>query len=230
LEKEKQKPKSKDRVEAEKETVDVESELSKLEQEVKMEGEQKESDTSTYQQLTGTGILQRGKPQVARPHTLEMPKWTGYPWMYSKPSDPKFVTSWYVDWCDLILKWCQFNVVHIMGLTDFKATEPFDRLPEKESRELLQYIVDRGLGKWIDKDRTAARIMWRSLDEWANDIYEWAYDNGVEMLDIFAIKSAKENFASLPVSDMKDAMEILTKRKLAKWIDKSHEQAKLILQ
>jgi hypothetical protein len=90
--------------------------------------------------------------------------------------------------------------------------------------------VNRGLGKWIDKDKTVARIMWRSLEEWVNEMYEWAYNNGVEMLDMFSVKSANRDFSSLPVSDIRSVMELMAKNKMIKWVDKKHEQAKLIFQ
>jgi len=142
------------------------------------------------------------------------------------------VDSWLRDWCDLVLRWCQFdvNVHHVVGLKDFKASKPFDVLPEMEVREILQHLVDRGLAKWIGKDKTVARIMWRSLEEWANDIYQWAYNNGKDMLDRFAIQSANKDFSSLPKPDIESVLEIMVKKKMLKWIGKKHRQAKLIYQ
>ena len=73
-----------------------------------------------------------------------------------------------------------------------------------------------------------ARITWRSFEEWASDIHQWAFDNGVENLDTFAIRSANKDFSTLPLLDIKSIMEIMVKKKMLKWIDRKHEQAKLL--
>lgn len=235
MEKEKQKDKSKMTAQdqkgtAGKEGIDIDQELKRLEQEVRKESESKGANQSAENQLLRTDGLSKAE---AAPHgeaTLTLPEWIQYPWMYVKPTKTEHLDSWLKDWCDLLLKWCQLTVHHVVGLKDFKTSRPFDRLPEEELRDIIQHIVDRGLGKWIDKDKTVARIMWRSPEEWVTDVYDWAYNNGVELLDMFAIKSANRDFSSLPVSDMRMIMELMAKNRMIKWIDKKHEQAKLIFQ
>jgi hypothetical protein len=235
LEKEKRKDKQKTaaqdrKVTLETEGIDIDQEFSRLEQEVKQEGENAGIDQSGQRIGKNTTAVLRAEPAQVGEATLALPDWVQYPWMYARPTKPEFLDSWLRDWCDLILKWCQLTVHHVVGLKDFKTARPFDRLPEKELRDIIQHIVDRGLGKWIDKDRTVARIMWRSLEEWVNDVYNWAYNNGIELLDMFAVKSANRDFSSLPVSDIRMVMELMVKNRMIKWIDKKHEQAKLIFQ
>jgi hypothetical protein len=235
LEKEKQKGKSRmtaqdQKVASEREEMNIDQELKRLEEEVKEENESAQAGTSVQKQELGTDMISRTNIAPRGEAALTLPDWVQYPWMYTEPTKPEFLDSWLRDWCDLILKWCQLTVLHVAGLKDFKTSKPFDKLPEKELRDLIQHIVDRGLGKWIDKDKTVARIMWRSLDEWVNEVYNWAYKNGVELLDLFAIRSANRDFSSLPVSDIRSIMELMAKNKMIKWIDKKHEQARLILQ
>nr|MDO8099289.1 hypothetical protein [Candidatus Njordarchaeota archaeon] len=228
-EKEKRKVKGEDQAaDTEKEGIDVESELRRLEEEVKMESRERMMEASTQQEQT----MSVNKTQLLGKTTFECPDWANLPWMKRKPSRAEDVDSWLRDWCDLVLKWCQLdvNVHHVVGLKDFKVSKPFDALPEMELREILQHLVDRGLAKWIGKDKTVARIMWRSLEEWANDVYQWAYNNGVEMLDRFAIQGANKDFSSLPKPDIEGVLEVMVKKKMLKWIDKKHEQAKLIYQ
>jgi hypothetical protein len=235
LEKEKQKDKPKMTAQhqkgaAEKEGIDIDQELKRLEQEVRKESESKGANQSAGKQLLKTDGLSKAEAAQHGEGALTLPEWIQYPWMYAKPTKAEHLDSWLKDWCDLLLKWCQLTVHHVVGLKDFKTSRPFDRLPEEELRDIIQHIVETGLGKWIDKDKTVARIMWRSLEEWVNDVYDWAYNNGVELLDMFAIKSANKDFSSLPVSDMRSVMELMAKNKMIKWIDKKHEQAKLIFQ
>jgi hypothetical protein len=211
-----------------KEGPDVDSELRRLEQQVAVEGRDRTIGKSSNQtEIQGAN---EEEIQPTSGTVMEYPKWIDYPWMYSRPVKLEFLDSWLKDWCDLILKWCQSTVHHVAGLKDFVTSKPFDRLPEKELRDILQYVVDRGLGKWIDKEKTVVRVMWRSLEEWASELYEWAYDNGVDMLDIFLIKSANKAFSTLPVSDIRAVMDLMVKNKQMKWIDKNHEQGKLIIQ
>lgn len=228
---EKQKEKSKVKVEdqavdAEEEGSGVESELRRLEQEVDKESRYGETEASTQQQQT----LSRDKTQALGEATFQWPEWVNFPWMMKKPTRAEDLDSWLRDWCDLVLKWCQSTVRHVVGLKDFKTSKYFDELPEMELRDILQHLVDRGLAKWIGKDRTVARIMWRSLEEWANDVYQWAYKNGEEHLDRFRIQSAKEDFSSLPNPEINMVLETMVKKKTLKWVDKKHEQAKLIYQ
>jgi hypothetical protein len=235
LEKEKQKEKPKTIAQERKDTmgregIDIDLELKKLEQEVKNESESVGADLSTQKQGLKAETLAKDQTALGSEAALTLPDWVKYPWMYTRPAKPEYLDSWLKDWCDLVLKWCQFTVRHVVGLKDFKSSKPFDKLPEKELRDIVQYIVNRGLGKWIDKDKTVARIMWRSLEEWVNEMYEWAYNNGVEMLDMFSAKSANRDFSSLPVSDIRSVMELMAKNKMIKWVDKKHEQAKLIFQ
>jgi hypothetical protein len=236
LEKQKEKEKvkesaSKDEVEEEpgKDQLDVDLELKELEQQVTKESTEGTTKLSA-EHSESKGLTRARIGEATRVAGPEYPKWIDYPWMYSKPSKPEFLDSWLKDWCDLILKWCQFTVHHVVGLKDLSASKPFDKLSEKELRDILQHIVDRELGKWIDKNKTVARIMWRSIQEWAAELYEWAYNNGVEMLDTPIIKSAKRDFSTLPLPDIKDVMNLMVKNKQLKWIDKNHEQAKLIIQ
>jgi hypothetical protein len=225
LEKEKTKSKKEEvTVEAEKEEVDVESELKRLEQEVKAESLKRETESSTRQRE----VLTKEKTQLSGETVFQWPEWVDFPWMKKKPSRAEDLDSWLRDWCDLVLKWCQFSSHHVVGLKDFKTSRYFDELPEMELREILQHLVDRGLAKWIDKDKTVARIMWRSFEEWANDIHQWAFNNGVENLDTFVIRSANKDFSTLPIPDLKSIMEIMVKKRMLKWIDRKHEQAKLL--
>lgn len=211
-----------------KEGLDVDLEFKRLEEQVAEESRDGVLGTSSHQEgMQGTAAA---GIQVTGGVALEYPKWVEYPWMYSKPTKLEFIGSWLKDWCDLILKWCEITIHHVAGLKDFNTSKPFDRLPEKELRDILQYIVDRGLAKWIDKDRTVARIMWRSLQEWASDMYEWAYSNGVDMLDIFVVKSANKAFSTLPVTDIRAVMDLMVRNRQLRWIDKNHEQGKLIIQ
>jgi len=235
LEKEKQKDKSKvaaqDRgVASEREEVNIDQELKRLEEEVKEEKESGLTSTSAQKQGLRTDTTSRTDAASGGVAALTLPDWVQYPWMYTEPTKPEFLDSWLRDWCDLILKWCQLTALHVAGLKDFKTSRPFDKLPEKELRDIIQHIVDRGLGKWIDKDKTVARIMWRSMEEWVNEVYNWAYKNGVELLDLFAIRSANKDFSSLPVSDIRLIMELMAKNRMIKWVDKKHEQARLIFQ
>jgi hypothetical protein len=225
--KEKSKVKPENQVtDAEEEGIDVESELGRLEREVEKERHERRTEASAQQQLT----LSKDRTQPSTEAAFQWPEWVNFPWMMKKPTRAEDLDSWLRDWCDLVLKWCQYGVRHIVGLKDFKTSRYFDELPEMELREILQHLVDRRLAKWIGKERTVARIMWRSLEEWANDIYQWAYNNGVEMLDRFAVQSAREDFSSLPNLDIKMVLEIMIEKKMLKWIDKRREQAKLVYQ
>jgi ESCRT-II complex subunit VPS25 len=43
---------------------------------------------------------------------------------------------------------------------------------------ILDDVVEKGYGEWVDEAHTQCRILWRKPEELATDIYEWATHNG----------------------------------------------------
>jgi ESCRT-II complex subunit VPS25 len=52
------------------------------------------------------------------------------------------------------------------------------RLDARAIAEVMDDVVARGHGEWIDEARTQCRILWRKPEELATDIYRWAAANG----------------------------------------------------
>eukprot|EP00934_Nitzschia_sp_Nitz4_P008912 Nitzschia sp. Nitz4//scaffold72_size95085//83385//84208//NITZ4_004771-RA/size95085-augustus-gene-0.67-mRNA-1//1//CDS//3329557408//8902//frame0 len=43
---------------------------------------------------------------------------------------------------------------------------------------VMQDLVAKGNGEWLDEAQTQCRVLWRKPDELATDIYQWAVQNG----------------------------------------------------
>ena len=65
------------------------------------------------------------------------------------------------------------------------------RLPESGIRLVMEQIVSRGNGEWVDEAHTSCRIFYRTPAEWGAHVLAWALDHGLEdtILTIFELHS-----------------------------------------
>eukprot|EP01134_Creolimax_fragrantissima_P008157 CFRG8157T1 len=82
-------------------------------------------------------------------------------------------------WCDLIKSFCQHTNTYELTVTESMNSPVFNnkQIDRKASNDLIQKIIEymevSGNAESIDEQRTRFRIYWRSIDEWANMIYNW---------------------------------------------------------
>ena len=83
---------------------------------------------------------------------------------------------------------------------------------KKAIQEIARELVDQELAKFLSKKEEQLRIYWRTLDLFADDIYEWALDNGkLEPILIYEIRESKLEFSTLPKVDLEEIFRILSK-------------------
>jgi ESCRT-II complex subunit VPS25 len=85
-------------------------------------------------------------------------------------------------WRDLIVRYhhqqkLQTLVVHECPL--WQNTQIARSLAPEDIQIVLHNLVQHGRGEWLDENNNnACRILWRTPDELATDIYEWAKASG----------------------------------------------------
>lgn len=87
-------------------------------------------------------------------------------------------------WSDLILKYQKSINQALLNVNDentelFNNNEINRRLPVDGRLLILDQLERTAHAAPIDKKRNTWEIYWFTLDEWANQIYKWAIDNGM---------------------------------------------------
>ncbi|MFX1340163.1 MAG: hypothetical protein ACFFDK_16245 [Promethearchaeota archaeon] len=180
----------------------IESQLQKLEEEIVGEKGVIEKELSPYEKL------------LYEHPWIEEPK---YAFMYSIPNKKKNPTdyqSWKTEWSKVLFDYAKCAILHIIYLRELYTEKPFANFEDRKQavHEIALELVDQELAKFLSKKEDQLRIYWRTLDLFADDIYEWAIDNGkLEPILIYEIRESKLEFSSLPKVDLEEIFRILSK-------------------
>ncbi|HDZ17301.1 MAG TPA: hypothetical protein ENH75_03375 [archaeon] len=154
-----------------------------------------------------------------------------YPWlveerkkfMYSMPDKTKFENdylSWKTEWAKVLFDYARFAVIHIIYTRDLNSEKPFSNFTDRETyiRKIVKELIKKKQAKWLSKKKDKARVYWKSLEGWSDEIYNWAYENGkIEPIMIYELREAKqEDFSNLPLEDLEAIFKILAKSRRAK--------------
>jgi len=180
----------------------------------------------------------------------EIYKWADnhekFPWMYFIPDKKSSgdnwkenFEAWKNDWVKFTIDWARVYIFHILDMYEIVKEKPYIFLNEREKaiNIIFKNLVDMKRGKnklaqWIGKDKNKIRIYWRSLDEWANLLYEWAINGGGDIFTLIDLKKAGEEipgFDTLPDEDIREIINILVRQKKARWIDKQLIRVKILV-
>jgi hypothetical protein len=172
----------------------IEKELQSLEKEIVVEPIVLEKEITAYDNL------------IKEHPWLEE---TRYEYMYAAPDKKRTVKdyqSWLDEWSQIFYDYARISVLHILYLRKLNAEKPFSKLRNRDGAiaEIAQKLVDQNIGKWLNKKKKeAVRIYWKTLDEWAEEIIEWAQKNSkLEPILTFEIRESGELFADLPKRDL----------------------------
>ena len=179
-----------------------ESQLQKLEEEIVGEKGVIEKELSPYEKLLGDYPW------------IEEPK---YAFMYAIPNKKKNPTdyqSWKTEWAKVLFDYAKCAILHIIYLRELYTEKPFANFDDRKKaiHEIAQELVDQELAKFLSKKEEQLRIYWKTLDFFADDIYEWAIDNGkLEPILIYEIRESKLEFSNLPKIDLEEIFRMLSK-------------------
>ena len=160
-----------------------------------------------------------------------LPEWIDKPWVFVTPEHQQQLDSWCADWSNFIMEYARINIMHIMHIEEERSKYPFNNKPIKKrlDREQMQkigdYIVAQEMGIWWDKKKIRLRLYWRTLDEWADIIYEWSLKTGRagsadRVMTLFDIQQAQQPWSTIPQEDLKKIFEIMEEKGYIEWADK----------
>lgn len=156
-----------------------------------------------------------------------------YPWleekryifMYSLPNkktDLKDYESWKKEWSKVLFDYARYAILHILYLRQTESEKPFSNFDDRKKalEEIADELVNKEQAEWLSKSKEKLRIYWKSLDNWAEEIYEWAMEiSPLEPILIFEIRESNQEFSKLPSEDIVKIFKMLEKEKRGKIIE-----------
>jgi len=150
-----------------------------------------------------------------------------YPWleekryifMYSLPNkktDLKDYESWKNEWSKVLFDYARYAILHILYLRQTESAKPFSNFEDRKQalEELADELVDKEQAEWLSKSKEKLRVYWKSLDNWAEEIYEWVMEiSPLEPILIFEIRESNREFSKLPNDDIVKIFKMLEKEK-----------------
>ena len=172
---------------------EIERELQRIETEIIGEKAVVAKEVSTYE------LLLNDHPWLEE---------TRYIFMYSIPNkktNTKDYESWKNEWLKVLFDYARYAILHILYLRKMHTVKPFANFEDRATaiREIAQALVDKKEAEWLSKSKEKLRVYWKSLDNWAEDIYDWAMEiSPLEPILIFEIRESNQEFSNLPREDI----------------------------
>ncbi len=189
---------------------EIERELQRIETEIIGEKAVVAKEVSTYE------LLLNDYPWLEE---------TRYIFMYSIPNkktNTKDYESWKSEWLKVLFDYARYAILHILYLRKMQSVKPFANFEDRATalREIAQALVDKEQAEWLSKSKEKLRVYWKSLDNWAEEIYEWAMEiSPLEPILIFEIRESNQEFSNLPREDIEKIFKMLENDRKGKIIE-----------
>jgi len=148
-----------------------------------------------------------------------------YPWLEekryvfmftlpNKKTDLKDYESWKSEWSKVVFDYARYAILHILYLRKLESEKPFSKFEDRNSalKEIAEELVNKEQAEWLSKSKEKLRVYWKSLDNWAEEIYDWAMEiSPLEPILIFEIRESNKDFNTLPNNDILKIFKILEK-------------------
>ncbi|MBN2153046.1 MAG: hypothetical protein JW839_16455 [Candidatus Lokiarchaeota archaeon] len=151
-----------------------------------------------------------------------------YEFMYNPPPENKKsdYKEWLDEWSKIMFDFAKIEKKHVIYVQELLNRKPFQAL--RTGKEAIIDIGDdlakKRLAIWVVK-KEKLRVYWKSLDEWAGVIYDWAYKNAkTEPLFVYDLKEEHESFSELPEDEFPEIFKILEKQKKGKIVKSSDKK------
>ena len=182
----------------------IEIELREIELEIVKEREAVTQEISTYE------LLLNDYPWLEEKR---------YIFMYSIPNkktDLKDYESWKREWSKVLFDYARYAILHILYLRQSESEKPFSNFEDRKQalEEIAEELINKEQAEWLSKSKEKLRVYWKSLDNWAEEIYDWAMEiSPLEPILIFEIRESNKAFSKLPNDDIIKIFKMLEKDK-----------------
>ena len=193
----------------------IEIELREIELEIVKEREAVTQEISTYE------LLLNDYPWLEEKR---------YIFMYSIPNkktDLKDYESWKREWSKVLFDYARYAILHILYLRQSESEKPFSNFEDRKKalEEIAEELIKKEQAEWLSKSKEKLRVYWKSLDNWAEEIYDWVMEiSPLEPILIFEIRESNKAFSKLPNDDIIKIFKMLEKEKRGKIIRLEDDQ------
>ena len=193
----------------------IEIELREIELEIVKEREAVTKEISTYE------LLLNDYPWLEEKR---------YIFMYSIPNkktDLKDYESWKSEWSKVLFDYARYAILHILYLRQTGSDKPFSNFEDRKQalEEIAEELINKEQAEWLSKSKEKLRVYWKSLDNWAEEIYDWAMEiSPLEPILIFEIRESNKAFSKLPNDDIIKIFKMLEKDKRGRIIRLDDDQ------
>lgn len=159
----------------------------------------------------------------------DLPRWVNAPWMFITPKKDSQLKSWLEDWSTVLLDYAQIFNFHVVNINELRNVHPFNnrkigkKLSLEQLRQIVDYLIEQNFARWLDEQRkTRARIYWKSLEEWADEMLDFLIDTGriVEIHSLYDLTTFEQKWSTLPPEELVAVCQILVDRGVARWLNK----------
>jgi hypothetical protein len=163
-----------------------------------------------------------------------LPAWVGKPWRWMVPDDPQLKQQWLTTWGEFILDFARVLNYHIIDLQEVALVYPFQNPLLKKKLTLPQlvmiseYLIEIERAAWWDDEHTRLRVYWKTLKSHSDELFEYAFQNGYDMVTMFDIVKMKQSWSSLPPPDIRMIMKLMVESKRAFWADSERKTIQFI--
>ncbi len=175
------------------------------------------------------------QPGVVDPRVKPvLPAWVKKPWRWMVPDDPQLKQQWLTTWGEFILDFARVLNFHILDLQEVALVYPFKNSILRKKLTLPQivmiseYLVEIEKAKWWDSEQTRLRVYWKTLKSHADELFEYAFQHGYDMVTAFDIVKMKQSWSTLPPPDVRMLMKLMVESKRASWADSERKTIQFI--
>lgn len=154
-----------------------------------------------------------------------LPSWVSKPWRWMTPDDPQLKEQWLLTWSDFILAFARVLNLHILDIQEVSLVYPFQngllkkKLTLPQLKTISEYLIAREKAVWWDSEETRLRVYWRTLKSIAEEIFEYSFHNGHEMITSYDLVKMNQPWSTLPSKDLFLIMKLMVQSKKASWAD-----------
>ncbi len=166
------------------------------------------------------------KPGTVHPNVKPiLPGWVSKPWRWMIPEDPELKQQWLITWGDFLLAFARVLNQHILDLQEISLVYPFQngilhkKLSIPQLKAISEYLIEQEKATWWDTDETRLRVYWKTLNSFAEEIFNYSFQNGFEMVTLYDMVKMNQTWSSLPPKDLQIIMKLMVKSKKASWAD-----------
>lgn len=163
-----------------------------------------------------------------------LPAWVGKPWRWMIPDDPNLKQQWLITWGEFMLDFARVLNFHILDLQEIGLVYPFQnslirkKLTQPQLVQISDYLVEIEKAKWWDDEKTRLRVYWKTLKSFSDELYEYAFQNGYDMVTAYDIVKMKQSWSTLPPPDIRMLMKLMVESKRASWADSERKTIQFI--